>query len=45
LVAHGPARLSDGRIVVVDMQTNLMHFYDAAGQLLKNRRRLGRGAG
>jgi hypothetical protein len=29
-------RLSAGHIVVADMQTNLMHFYDATGRWLKS---------
>ena len=32
--AHGPVRLGDGRIVVADMQTNEMRFYDANGKFL-----------
>lgn len=32
--AHGPVRLSDGRIAVADMQTNRISFFDSAGTFL-----------
>jgi hypothetical protein len=32
--AHGPVRLSDGRIVVADMQSNYMSFFDASGKFI-----------
>jgi len=43
--AHGPVRLSDGRIVVADMQTNLMSFYDAEGTFLRSAGGSGDGPG
>jgi hypothetical protein len=43
--AHSPVRLSDGGIVVADMQTNMMHFYDATGRWLKSAGRSGEGPG
>lgn len=43
--AHSPVRLSDGRIVVADMMTNLMHFYDADGQYLRSAGGKGQGPG
>jgi len=43
--AHGPVRLRDGRIVVADMQTNVMRFYDATGRYLSESGGSGEGPG
>ncbi|MGH7468327.1 MAG: hypothetical protein ACRENP_10110 [Longimicrobiales bacterium] len=43
--AHGPVRLSDGRIVVADMQTQQMRFYDAQGKFLMSAGGSGMGPG
>jgi hypothetical protein len=43
--AHGPVRLSDGRIVVADMQTQLMRFYDGQGKFLMSAGGSGMGPG
>ena len=43
--AHSPVRLRDGSIVVADMQTNTMHFYNAAGRWVKSTGRTGEGPG
>ena len=43
--AHSPVRLSDGRIVVADMQTNRMYFYDAQGTYLQSAGGSGEGPG
>lgn len=41
--AHGAYRLSDGRLVVADRQTNLIHWYDSTGAHLMSAG--GRGGG
>jgi len=43
--AHSPVRLSDGRIVVADMQTNRMYFYDSTGTYLSSAGGSGQGPG
>jgi hypothetical protein len=43
--AHGPVRLKDGRIVVADMQANVMRFYDAKGKFLMSAGGSGQGPG
>lgn len=43
--AHGPVRLSDGRIAVADMQTNQISFFDAEGRFLHTAGGTGDGPG
>jgi hypothetical protein len=43
--AHGPVRLTDGRIVVADMQSNQMKWFDASGRYLMSAGRTGGGPG
>jgi hypothetical protein len=43
--AHGPVRLHDGRIVVADMQADIMRFYDAEGRFLMSAGGSGEGPG
>ncbi|MEX2284826.1 MAG: hypothetical protein WEE89_20225 [Gemmatimonadota bacterium] len=43
--AHGPVRLSDGRIAVANGQTDEIRFYDAAGNYIRSAGRSGEGPG
>jgi hypothetical protein len=43
--AHSPVRLSDGRIVVANGQTNELRFYDATGKYIRSAGRTGEGPG